>query len=141
MDLDKSFGISSFPPLLTTSEDTRGVIKSDLGPISGTLKCIICTKKGNFCDESHLLTHMASKGHLHAKKQMELKAKRDGGDKAMYKVIDDFEEWYKIWCIDDRMSARLTKKDNQRNSKGRVQKRTLGTYNNQAMSLTLLISS
>lgn len=75
------------------------------------LECILCPKHPKFSDISHLLTHVASKGHL--SNQFKLKV-RASTDEAARKLVEDFDNWYLIWNVDMLMHNRLNLKDKKR---------------------------
>ena len=75
------------------------------------LSCNICPKKPNFSDVSHLLTHVASKGHLSNYYKVKV---RSATDSEARNTIDTFDRWYADWRVEDLMSERLTLKDKKR---------------------------
>lgn len=83
------------------------------------LQCICCAKKPKFSDVSHLLTHVQSKGHLSQYYKLKIKA---GSDTVARQVIDEFDQWYTDWNVEDLMQDRMSIKD-----KKRVRPRTTGT--------------
>lgn len=79
------------------------------------LHCNICPKKPDFSDVSHLLTHIASKGHLSTYYKVKVKA---SSEDASRQLIEEYDTWYALWSIEDLMSERLNLKD-RRKSKSR----------------------
>ena len=75
------------------------------------LHCNICPKKPDFSDVSHLLTHVASKGHLSNYYKMKVKA---GTDPASQRLVDDYDEWYGEWNLQDLMMERLSQKERKK---------------------------
>jgi hypothetical protein len=75
------------------------------------LHCNICPKKPNFSDVSHLLTHIASKGHL--SNYYKLKVRSSIDDEAR-ESIDDYDQWYADWRVEELMSDRMSQKDRRR---------------------------
>lgn len=75
------------------------------------LQCICCPKKPKFSDVSHLLTHVASKGHLSNYYKMKV---RSGSDEDARQVIDEFDRWYSDWDVEHLMHDRLSLKDKKR---------------------------
>jgi len=72
------------------------------------LECKICPKKPDFSDVSHLLTHVASKAHLSRYYQMKVKGSADDQSR---RLVDDYDDWYERYSIDDLMRDRLNQKD------------------------------
>lgn len=79
------------------------------------LHCNICPKKPDFSDISHLLTHIASKGHLSHYYKTKV---RSSNEEASRILIDEYDAWYAACNIEDLMSDRLDQKD-RRNSRTR----------------------
>ncbi|KAF1971460.1 hypothetical protein BU23DRAFT_182734 [Bimuria novae-zelandiae CBS 107.79] len=75
------------------------------------LHCSICPKRPNFSDVSHLLTHIASKGHLSNYYKVKV---RSGNDEAARRVVESYDRWYAEWNVEDLMSERMTLKDKRR---------------------------
>lgn len=68
------------------------------------LLCKICPKDPEFSDISHLLTHVASKGHL----AQELKAKvRSRQDASIREKLDAYDRWYEKYQLEKLLSQRL----------------------------------
>ncbi|KAK0812149.1 hypothetical protein LTR59_001625 [Friedmanniomyces endolithicus] len=72
------------------------------------LECKICPKKPDFSDVSHLLMHVASKAHLSRYYQMKVKGSADDQSR---RLVDDYDDWYERYSIDDLMRDRLNQKD------------------------------
>ncbi|KAM4054898.1 hypothetical protein HRG_005716 [Hirsutella rhossiliensis] len=74
------------------------------------LLCTVCPETPRFSDVSHLLTHIASKGHLHHETQTRLKSHQDLEASV---VMDQYENWYKDNGIEallvERMKAKQLK--------------------------------
>lgn len=81
------------------------------------LHCSICPKKPDFSDVSHLLTHIASKGHLSHYYKVKV---RSGHDNASRQIIDAYDKWYNEWDVEALVSDRLAMKDRKR-AKNRTQ--------------------
>ncbi|KAH7132498.1 hypothetical protein B0J11DRAFT_481865 [Dendryphion nanum] len=75
------------------------------------LHCNICPRKPNFSDVSHLLTHIASKGHLSNYFKVKV---RSNTEEASRRVIETYDRWYAEWNVDDLMSERMSQKDKRR---------------------------
>lgn len=75
------------------------------------LHCNICPKKPNFSDVSHLLTHIASKGHLSHYYKVKV---RSSTDRAAKQQIDIYDEWYARWNVEELMAERMHHKDKKR---------------------------
>lgn len=77
------------------------------------LLCNICPKEPQFSDLSHLLTHVASKGHL----AQELKAKvRSRQDASIRQKLDLYDRWYQKNQIERLLSQRLILKESKETS-------------------------
>lgn len=77
------------------------------------LLCNICPKEPEFSDISHLLTHVASKGHL----AQELKAKvRSRQDASIREKLDMYDHWYEKHQIEKLLSQRLILKESKDSS-------------------------
>jgi hypothetical protein len=74
------------------------------------LKCDICPKKPRFSDVSHLLTHISSKTHLSnifkARVRLEI-------DTESRRLVEDYDQWYAEWSIQDLLAERLSQKDSK----------------------------
>ena len=83
------------------------------GTASIPLHCNICPKKPDFSDVSHLLTHVASKGHLSHYYKMKVKASTDPASK---RLVDTYDEWYEDWRVEDLMMERMTQKEKKKSA-------------------------
>ncbi|KAK4128928.1 hypothetical protein N657DRAFT_586429 [Parathielavia appendiculata] len=105
--------------LTVVSQDMAAVAPMDLvvrsDPASIPLRCIICPKKPNFSDLSHLLTHISSKSHLAHRFKVELKA-RD--DRAALEQVRQYDTWCERYGVNallaERMAAKEQKKTGRR---------------------------
>jgi len=88
-------------------------------PSSIPLHCSICPKLPTFSDISHLLTHVASKGHLSHYYKTKI---RSAGEQQARTLIDTYDTWYDDNNIEELMAERLSMKQ-QRNDTGRASKR------------------
>jgi hypothetical protein len=74
------------------------------------LLCSVCPDTPRFSDVSHLLTHIASKGHLHHETQMRLKSHQDLTSSVS---LQQYEQWYRDNGIEgllvERMKAKQVK--------------------------------
>jgi hypothetical protein len=72
------------------------------------LKCDICPRKPRFSDVSHLLTHISSKTHLSnifkARVRLDI-------DTESRRLVEDYDQWYAEWSIQDLLAERLSQKD------------------------------
>ncbi|KAF2206075.1 hypothetical protein GQ43DRAFT_2754 [Delitschia confertaspora ATCC 74209] len=75
------------------------------------LHCNICPKKPNFSDVSHLLTHIASKGHLSYYYKVKV---RSGSEEASRKLVESYDRWYAEWNVEELMSERMNQKEKRR---------------------------
>lgn len=80
---------------------------------SGTipLHCTVCPKKPTFSDVSHLLTHIASKGHLSHYYKLKIKSASDDDS---HTTIEHYDQWYADWQVEHLMSERMLQKDRKR---------------------------
>lgn len=101
----QSLSMASFP------------VNNRVVPNSIPLNCNICTKKPKFSDVSHLLTHIASKGHLSTYYKIKVKA---GQDESSRNMIEDYDTWYATWNIEDLMSERMNLKEQKRRPRTRL---------------------
>ncbi|KAJ4344508.1 uncharacterized protein N0V89_012251 [Didymosphaeria variabile] len=85
------------------------------------LHCSICPKRPNFSDVSHLLTHIASKGHLSNYYKIKV---RSGNDDAARRLVESYDRWYAEWNVEDLMSDRMTQKDKRRSRTRPVARQT-----------------
>ena len=81
------------------------------GPPNIPLHCNICPKKPDFSDVSHLLTHVQSKGHLSHYYKLKVKASTDAASR---KVVDEYDEWYEMWNVQDLMMERMQQKERKK---------------------------
>lgn len=74
------------------------------------LLCSVCPDAPRFSDVSHLLTHIASKGHLHHETQTKLRSHQD---LAASVALQSYEDWYSQNGIEallvERMKAKQQK--------------------------------
>jgi hypothetical protein len=84
-------------------------------PTNIPLHCNICPKKPDFSDVSHLLTHIASKGHLSHYYKMKVKASTEAVARQM---VDEYDEWYEEWNLQDLMRERMSQKERKNGSSG-----------------------
>ena len=75
------------------------------------LHCNICPKKPDFSDVSHLLTHIASKGHLSNYYKVKV---RSSHDEPSRRLIEAYDRWYSEWGVEELMSERMSQKDKRR---------------------------
>ena len=75
------------------------------------LCCIVCPKEPSFSDISHLLTHIASKGHLSHYFKAQVRSRQDEKTKQRLQAYD---QWYSQNDIEDLLSHRLMQKDSKR---------------------------
>lgn len=75
------------------------------------LNCTICPKRPNFSDVSHLLTHIASKGHLSNYYKVKV---RSSHEDASRRIIEAYDRWYANWGVEELMSERMNQKDKRR---------------------------
>ncbi|KAF2034677.1 hypothetical protein EK21DRAFT_55742 [Setomelanomma holmii] len=75
------------------------------------LHCNICPKRPNFSDVSHLLTHIASKGHLSNYYKVKV---RSTSEEASRRIIEAYDRWYAEWSVEELMSERMNQKDKRR---------------------------
>ena len=75
------------------------------------LHCNICPKRPDFSDVSHLLTHIASKGHLSNYFKAKVKGTRDP---AAQQLVAEYDEWYEEWNVDDLMRERMNQKEKKK---------------------------
>ncbi|KAG6014580.1 hypothetical protein E4U43_006395 [Claviceps pusilla] len=116
----ESILVKSYTDMASSLESTR-----DCTPISVStskaipLLCTVCPEAPRFSDVSHLLTHIASKGHLHHETQTKLRAHQDI---AASVTLQQYERWYKDNGIEtllvERMRAKQ-KKEAVKNSRTR----------------------
>ena len=71
------------------------------------LLCIVCPETPRFSDVSHLLTHIASKGHLHHETQTKLKSHQDI---AAGVALQQYDQWYRQNGIEALLVQRMKAK-------------------------------
>lgn len=86
-------------------EDSLG--SNDNDPTSIPLLCGVCPDTPQFSDVSHLVTHIASKGHLHHETQTKLRAH---GDPVASIALREYEKWYKDNAIEKLLVKRMKSK-------------------------------
>lgn len=79
------------------------------------LHCNICPKKPDFSDVSHLLTHVASKGHLSNYYKTKV---RGSTDAAAQTLLDEYDEWYEENNVQDLMRERMNQKEKKSGAGG-----------------------
>ncbi|KAF1815398.1 hypothetical protein P152DRAFT_184082 [Eremomyces bilateralis CBS 781.70] len=75
------------------------------------LICSICPKRPRFSDVSHLLTHIASKGHLSHHYKVKVRASTEEDSR---RLLEAYDHWYEKWRVQDLMSERMSLKDKRR---------------------------
>jgi hypothetical protein len=80
------------------------------------LNCSVCPDRPRFSDVSHLLTHIASKGHLHHETQTKLRAHQD---MAASIALQQYEQWYKDYSIETLLVERMKAKQEKEESRNR----------------------
>jgi hypothetical protein len=75
------------------------------------LHCGICPRRPDFSDISHLLTHIASKGHLSSYFKMKVKADQDPAAKC---TLDEYDAWYEENNLQDLLRERMALKDRKK---------------------------
>ncbi|KAI9782171.1 MAG: hypothetical protein M1816_001962 [Peltula sp. TS41687] len=68
------------------------------------LRCGICPKRPNFSDLSHLLTHVASKGHLAQQFKATVRASTDEVARG---ALQSYNDWYQKYGIEQLCANRL----------------------------------
>ncbi|PQK12051.1 hypothetical protein BB8028_0003g06700 [Beauveria bassiana] len=81
------------------------------------LICTVCPVSPRFSDVSHLLTHIASKGHLHHETQTKLRAHQD---LVAAVTLQQYEQWYQVNGIESLLVERLKAKQVKEAMKGRL---------------------
>lgn len=84
---------------------------SRLLPSNIPLHCNICPRKPDFSDVSHLLTHIASKGHLSTYYKIKV---RSATETESRNLVDNYDNWYARWNIEDLMAVRLNLKEKRK---------------------------
>lgn len=72
------------------------------------LHCNICPKQPEFSDISHLLTHVASKGHLSQESKAKIRARQDA---SMREKLDAYDKWFELHQIEKLLFERMVAKD------------------------------
>lgn len=80
---------------------------------STLLRCNICPKEPEFSDISHLLTHVASKGHLAQQFKAQVRARQDTSIRTK---LDAYDRWYDRHQIERLLSERMIAKDSKDSS-------------------------
>ncbi|KAG6007414.1 hypothetical protein E4U21_006003 [Claviceps maximensis] len=112
----ESILVKSQTDMASPLESTR-----DCTPISVStnkaipLLCTVCPEAPRFSDVSHLLTHIASKGHLHHETHTKLKAHQDI---AASVTLQQYERWYKDNGIETLLVERMRAKQKKEAIKG-----------------------
>ncbi|KAL9633862.1 MAG: hypothetical protein Q9164_004439 [Protoblastenia rupestris] len=78
------------------------------------LHCNICPKEPEFSDISHLLTHVASKGHLSHYFKAQVRARQDENIRHR---IDTYDRWYDQYQIEKLLSQRMSSKEKKDGNK------------------------
>ena len=78
------------------------------------LSCNICPKKPQFCDISHLLTHVASKGHLSHYFKLQVRSRQEPAIRAQ---LDAYDEWYDDNHLERLLSERMVLKESKKANK------------------------
>ena len=99
-------------------------MSSALGNLAVTaqipLHCNVCPKNPDFSDVSHLLTHVASKGHLSSYFKMQVKSSTDPLSKC---ILNAYDEWYRDWNVQGLMAERMSQKERKRGPLGNAARR------------------
>ncbi|KAL6716220.1 hypothetical protein ACLMJK_005786 [Lecanora helva] len=77
------------------------------------LFCNICPQEPEFSDVSHLLTHVASKGHLSQHNKAKLRAHQD---EVVREKLQAYDRWYYRHQIERLLSERMIAKDSKDSS-------------------------
>ncbi|KAL7936271.1 hypothetical protein V8C35DRAFT_278482 [Trichoderma chlorosporum] len=99
-------GVDGYYPMDMASAVTAGS-SSGSGSKQIPLLCTVCPETPRFSDVSHLLTHIASKGHLHHETQTKLKAHQDISASVS---LQQYEQWYKDNGIESLLVERMKAK-------------------------------
>ncbi|KAH8676131.1 hypothetical protein BX600DRAFT_546822 [Xylariales sp. PMI_506] len=116
-----------YPDQLATLDPPQVIV--DDHPIP--LICTICPKNSKFSDVSHLLTHIASKGHLSNMFQLDIAKNTD--DSARH-ALDAYNIWFETFNIRGLLQSRSENRQ-QRISRGRG--RSISNSANQTAELSL----
>ncbi|RFU73773.1 hypothetical protein TARUN_8473 [Trichoderma arundinaceum] len=98
--------LDDYDPVDMASVVTTGS-SSGSGSKQIPLLCTVCPETPRFSDVSHLLTHIASKGHLHHETQTKLKAHQDISASVS---LQQYEQWYKGNGIEGLLVERMKAK-------------------------------
>lgn len=74
------------------------------------LLCNICPKEPEFSDISHLLTHVASKGHLSQYHKAQIRSRQDASIREKLTIYD---RWYERYQIEKLLSQRMIAKESR----------------------------
>jgi hypothetical protein len=91
---------------------------------NAALSCHICPRKPDFSDISHLLTHVASKGHLSNYFKMKVKADEDPVAK---RTLDYYDAWYDENNLQELLRERMALKDRKKGGAGAATSRRPST--------------
>lgn len=80
------------------------------------LRCSICPKRPKFSDISHLLTHVASKGHLAQQFKTTVRASTDPAAREALRL---YNEWYQKYGIEQLCANRLRTNESKKRAKAR----------------------
>ncbi|CAM1506568.1 Fc.00g062090.m01.CDS01 [Cosmosporella sp. VM-42] len=94
--------LAEMAPGVTTSNGTANAANRQI-----PLVCTVCPESPRFSDVSHLLTHIASKGHLHHETQTKLKSHQDI---AAAVALQQYEQWYRQNGIESLLVERMRAK-------------------------------
>ena len=97
------------------------------------LLCNICPRRPNFSDVSHLLTHIASKGHLSHYYKLRV---RSSTERSAKEFIDAYDQWYRNWNVEKLMAERMRLKDRK---KAKVQGNDVGEQSVAYLVLTFVL--
>lgn len=75
------------------------------------LQCTVCPRRSTFSDVSHLLTHIASKGHLSHYFKLKVRSTQDQEARDQ---VDAYDAWYSHWNVENLMHERMRHKDKRR---------------------------
>ena len=81
------------------------------------LHCNICPREPEFSDISHLLTHVASKGHLSHYFKAQVRARQDEN---IRQKLDTYDRWYDRHQIEKLLSQRMSSKELKDGSKSKT---------------------
>ncbi|KAK4691645.1 hypothetical protein P7C71_g5397, partial [Lecanoromycetidae sp. Uapishka_2] len=79
------------------------------------LLCNVCPKEPEFSDISHLLTHVASKGHLSQCHKAQIRGRQDA---TIREKLATYDRWYEDYQIEKLLSERMIAKESK-DSNGR----------------------